>query len=128
MDIALANAARTTQGLKVVLTLRPESFQFVQRRASLSTHQYFQLTNPQPEPTSEIRFTTDELPSANEPYRRAHRLQTDYANLSPSLREAIAHPWTLQVLAQNYEGRPFPYAIETTDVVQNLVVCRRGIG
>src|SRR3990172_1114976 len=85
------------QGLKVVMTFRPESFQIVRRNLTLSEHCYFTDTSSMPQMTGLaldppaiqlLPFTPDELAQAYALYQRSYALKTPYASLPASVRQA----------------------------------------
>jgi hypothetical protein len=112
------------QGLKVMLTFRPESFQIALQSLSLSEHCYFcaDLAGAGSFPAVQLApFTTDELAQAYELYRRVYALQTPYAGLLAPLREALRHPLTLQLVAQTFAREPLPEQVNDDQLVQLLL-------
>jgi hypothetical protein len=104
------------QGLKVILTFRPESFQIMRHSVMLSTHCYFTDLTFHPSDGLEcdqlaihlLPFLDQEIPDAYEQYRQVYKLQTPFISLPVSLRENLRHPLTLQWVAKTHAGKTVP--------------------
>jgi hypothetical protein len=118
-----------TDGLKVLLTFRPESFQILRHGLELSTHRYHNLPLPpdtdsllhDPPAYRLLPFTPGELPPVYERYRQAYHLQTSFSALSPALREHLRHPLTLRLVAETWAGQSIPEALQEDRLIQNLL-------
>jgi len=121
------------QGLKVMLTFRPESFQIVRHSLTLSEHCYFDPgagVEPWPglsglvfDPPAVhlLPFTPAESEPAYLLYRQTHALQTPYTDLPAPLRQALRHPLTLRLLAETYSGARLPQQVDTDQLVELLL-------
>jgi len=125
-----------TDGLKVLLTFRPESFQVLRHGLELSVHRYHNAPLP-PDTGSLLQdppvyrllpFTPAELPEVYERYRQAYHLQTPFPTLSPALKEHLRHPLTLRLVAETWARQSIPEALQEDRLIQNLLdsLYRRG--
>jgi len=125
IDRALVDA----EGLKVILTFRPESFRIVHQGLTLSRHCYF--TDPaldasgalacEPPAVHLSLLSPAEAPAVYDLYRQAHQLQTPFPGLPPALQESIRHPLTLRLLAETYEGQRLPDEVNAEELIQALL-------
>jgi hypothetical protein len=119
IDRALPQA----QGVKVLLTFRPESFNVVKHQ--LNHHSYFHKPDLIPfeglhREVPAVRlspFQPEELSVAFELYRKAYDLRTSFPSLPDQLRDSLSHPLTLQVLATIYAGKHIPQEPITEDIL-----------
>ncbi|MGC9084320.1 MAG: NACHT domain-containing protein [Anaerolineae bacterium] len=124
-DRALVHA----DGLRVILTFRPESFQVVRRQLTLSEHLYCSVPLPDwmgglvhdPPVYRLLPFTPEELPQVYERYRQGYHLQTPFSVLSPPLRQLLRHPFALRLLAEAWAGRPLPESVDEAYLIQGLL-------
>jgi len=125
-----------TDGLKVLLTFRPESFQVLRHGLELSIHRYHDAPLSadtggllrDPPVYRLLPFTPAELPEVYERYRQAYHLQTPFSALSPALQEHLRHPLTLRLVAETWAGQSIPEALQEDHLIQNLLdgLYRRG--
>jgi hypothetical protein len=125
-----------TDGLKVLLTFRPESFQILRHGLELSTHHYY--NSPllpdtdgllhDPPAYRLLPFTPAELPPVYERYREAYHLQPPFPALSLALREHLRHPLTLRLVAEIWAGQSIPETLQEEHLIQHLLegLYRRG--
>jgi len=137
VDRALVNAQADAQGLKVILTFRPESFRIVRQGLTLSRHCYFTNLPLDSSDATSTRLSAGlaceppavrllplapaELPTAYDLYRQAYRLQTPFPGLPAALKESIRHPLTLRLLAETYEGQRVPDSVEPEELIPVLL-------
>lgn len=132
IDRALVDAGR----LKVNLTFRPESFQIVRQALLLNRHCYY--AEPLPNVLDALLcdrpafrwllFSWEELPRAYDLYRQAYRLPTSFLAIPAALKESLRHPLMLRLLAETCAGQSLPNAVDTDQLVQNLLdaFCAQG--
>ncbi|GEM_PF-2926813 len=115
-------------GLKVLLTFRPESFQIIRQALSLTEHLYY--TDPQattdvllrdPPAFRLLPFSPDELSQVYEMYSRVYSLRTPFYALPPAIRESLRHPLTLRLVAEAWADRVLPETVETDQLMHTLL-------
>ncbi len=124
-DRALVHA----DGLRLILTFRPESFQVVCHWLTLSEHLYCSVPLPDsvggllrdPPVYRLLPLTPEELPQVYERYRQACHLQTPFSALSPPLKELLRHPFALRLLAEAWAGRSLPESVDEDRLIQGLL-------
>jgi hypothetical protein len=124
------------QGLKVILTFRPESFQIARHSLTLTEHCFFcdELESGEDSSSKSLQglsfaspavhlqpFTLEELPQAYDLYRQTYALQTSYDDLPVPLRQPLRHPLTLRLIAQAFAGEHLPEQVNSDQLVQLLL-------
>ena len=114
--------------LKVVVSSRTEAWKALKRPLTLATDRYYR--NDQPDrlwyEPSELsfrltRFQHQDLAQVYEKYRQKYALQSAYANLNLSIRNAIRDPLLLRLVSEIYAQKQMPTRIRVIDIYPEYV-------
>ncbi|MBC7228328.1 MAG: hypothetical protein H5T61_14035 [Thermoflexales bacterium] len=115
-------------GLKLLLTFRPESFQVVRHSLSLNVHCYYADPSPEadilaadPPALHLLPFSAEELSQAYERYRRAYHLRTPFSALPPDLKETLRHPLLLRLTAEVCASAALPETLSSGRILQEFL-------